>query len=85
MSGKRTVAATTDHLMSAGQTTHLSEEGQVASGGSGQNGSDVETGTLPCPAGNASRVGTVSVSVCTGNIHAEYMRESRGFHPRRSV
>ena len=76
------LAATTDRLASAGQTTRLPEEGQVASGDSGQNGSDLETGSLPCPTRNGSREGLASFSVCSGNTNAGYMRESRGFRPR---
>jgi hypothetical protein len=54
--GKRPVTTPTDHLASTDQTTCLSEDRSVSLGGSRQDGSVLETGALPCPARDASRL-----------------------------
>ena len=50
--GKRVVAAPIDHPASTDQTPRLSEDGPVALGTSGQDGSDLEAGALSCPTGD---------------------------------
>ena len=54
--GKRVVAATTDHLTSTGETTHLPKERSIAPGATGQNGSDLETEPLHYAARDASEL-----------------------------
>jgi hypothetical protein len=52
--GKRVVATPTDHPATTGETTSLSEERPTSSGAPGQDGSDLETGPLSCPAGDTT-------------------------------
>ena len=52
--GKRVVATPTDHPATTGETTRLSEERPAFSGAPGQDGSDLETGPLSCPAGDTT-------------------------------
>ena len=82
---KRPVTASTDHLTSTNQTARLPAERPASPGASGQNGSDLETDPLSCPAGYASARARVSSSGCSGNANHRRTRESRGFRPRRSA
>src|SRR5258706_4995858 len=67
--GKRAVATTTDHLASTDQTTCLPEERPIPPGTSRQNGADLETDPLPCPAGDAAAASIGSSSACSGNTN----------------
>src|SRR5947209_971718 len=48
--GKRAVAAPTNYSPATNKTPHLPEDGPTSSGTPSQDGSDLETGTLPCSA-----------------------------------
>ncbi|SRR6266566_5275101 len=81
--GKRPVTTPTDHPSSTNQAAGLPEDGPVAPGTSGQDGPNLETGDLHCPAGDASAASIVSSSVCSGSANRRRIRESRGSRLRR--
>lgn len=78
-------ATATGHPSSPNQTTGLQEKGSTSPGASEQDGPNLETGALPCPAGNASSASIVSSSVYSGGANRKRNRESRGSLPRRSL
>jgi hypothetical protein len=82
--GKRPVTTPTDHSTSTDQTTDIQEEGSAPLGTSGQDGPNVETGPLHCPAGDHPAASIVSSSACSGSAHRGRRRESRGSRLRRS-
>ncbi len=82
---KRPVTASTDHLTSTHQTARLPAERPASPGASGQDGSDLETDPLSCPARDAAAASIVSSSGCSGSANHRRTRESRGFRPRRSA
>src|SRR5258708_10210262 len=54
--GKRTVTTTTDHSSATDQTTDIQEAGSAPLGTSGQDGPNLETSPLHCPAGDHPRL-----------------------------
>jgi len=52
--GERPVTTPTGHPSSPNQTTGLQEKGSASPGASDQDGPNLETGALPCPARDAS-------------------------------
>jgi hypothetical protein len=50
--GKRSVTTTIDYSPSTDQTADIQEEGSALFGTSGQDGPNMETGPLHCPAGD---------------------------------
>ncbi len=52
--GKRAVATPTDHSASTNQTTSIPEDGPTSPGAPRQDGSNLETGAFPRPAGDGS-------------------------------
>src|SRR5260370_24316020 len=83
--GKRVVTTPTDHLASTGQTTRLPENRPAAFGAAGQDGPNLETSALPCPARDAAAASTVSSSSCSGSTNQRRVRESRSSHLRLPV
>ncbi len=80
--GKRAVTTPAHHPPSTGPTTRLPEDGPTSPGAPGQDGSDLETGALSCPAGDAAAASIVSSFACAGSIHPRRARTSRGSRPR---
>ena len=76
-------ATPTDHSPTTKQTAGLSQDGPAFPSAASQDGSDLETGTLSCPAGDGSREGRVSFSICSGSANRKPTRESRGSRLRR--
>ena len=63
--GERPVTIPTCHPSSPNQTTGLQEKRSASPGASGQDGSNLETGALPCPARDGSAASIGSSSVCS--------------------
>ena len=82
--GKRAVATTADHSSSTGQTPLHPEDRPVSPGYSGQNGSNVETSDLPCPARNTSAASIVNSSVGSGSANHRRAQASQGSRSRQS-
>ena len=82
--GKRSVAAPTNYSPATNKTPHLPEDGPTSSGTPSQDGSDLETGTLPCSARDDPDARIVSSSVCSGSTNPKGVRRNQDSRPRRS-
>jgi hypothetical protein len=82
--GERPVTTPTGHPSSPNQTTGLQEKGSASPGASGQDGPNLETGALSCPARRHFFVGIVSSCVCSGSANRRRIRDSRKSPQRRS-
>ncbi len=81
--GKRAAAPPTAHPASTSEATSIPKEGPTSSGAPGQDGSNLERGAFPCPAGDAAAASIVNSSVCSGSTHPRRMRGSRGSRLRQ--
>ena len=83
--GERPVTIPTGHPSSPNQTTGLQEKRSASPGASGQDGSNLETGALPCPARDASALASGALLCVHRSANRRRIRESRGFRLRRSL
>jgi hypothetical protein len=83
--GKRPVTTAIDHAPSTDQATGLPEDRPVPPRAPGQDGSDLERGSLHCSARDASAASIVSSSACSGSTHQRHIRDGQGSQPRRSA
>ena len=73
----------TAHPASTSEATSIPKEGPTSSGAPDQDGSNLERGAFPCPAGDEAREGRVNSSVCSGSTNPKRMRGSRGSRLRQ--
>ena len=66
---KRIVTAATHHPTSASQAACLQEDRSVPPGASGEDGSDLETGALHCPAGDLASLASGTLPLVTGSTN----------------
>ena len=77
------LAPPTAHPASTSEATSIPKEGPTSSGAPDQDGSNLERGAFPCPAGDEAREGRVNSSVCSGSTNPKRMRGSRGSRLRQ--
>jgi hypothetical protein len=70
------------HPASTSEATSRPKEGPTSSGAPRQDGSNLERGAFPCPAGDAAAASIVNSSVCSGSTNLRHLRGSRGSQVR---